>query len=384
MALASSGCAHAPSAPRADVQAVYGSKYFEVEAPRGEDWTVRVRSPTLPFPYEPSLFEPWVTVRIGFSRRGWAPDAPRGESREPTLEFLAGPLDAKAAPAEGEELTLAGRTWRALPVDDDGLFRRLELASAASPAPLSFTIRLCVPHAIPGLVPPELAQVIAGFRTRPVPADAAPEIEIERGVEALYDLASDFAFTGAAADPALREVARRGINELRALHPERYEGPLFAAGLAILAARSTVVYGGEAVGPFDYAYQGDDGRVATTAARGHYDTAGVVSDTRAALARQPDSFWSRYYLAAALQRRGELPAAAEELGRLTRAHPESALAWFALALVRRDAGNRSAALEAAQRASEANERQRVFAKFGGGLFLGRTSVDRLIRELRGE
>ncbi len=309
-----------------------------------------------------------------------------GEAREPTLEFRADPLDeepsesAEARRARSPSLACAGARS---PVDDDGLYRRLELTSPAPRAPLSFTVQLCVPRAMPDLVPPELADVIAGFRARPI-ASSPAELEVERGVGALYELASEFRWTGAAADPRLLQSARAGVARLLSLHPERYEGPLLSAGLAILVARSTVLYGGEAVGPFDYAYQDDDGRVETTAAAGDYDAAAVVRDTRAALAQRPDSFWSRYYLAAALQREGELAASESELARLGAEHPESALAWFALALVRRDAGEHAGALEAARRAAEANERQRVFARFGGGLLLGRTLIDRLIRELRGE
>lgn len=381
----------APIAHRADERASYASKYFRVDAPSGAGWEAVVRTAEHPFAYERGLFTPWVPARVGFVLHAWRELWPHSEGGGPTVEFSALPAAPGGASTELErelsgamprgELDLGELRWR---VFEDARVPVLRSAVlVAEGAGIVFSVRMQVPEQAAELPPPELARVVAGFHRERV-AEAAESRAIERGVAALHRLASDSGWSGGW-DAGLEREALTGIETLARTHRDRYEAPLFEAALALLRGRSELTRRGggsfEPVGPFEIALESAQGHVSTTSLSADYDAREVARLLGEATTRAPDSFWARYHLGTALARSGDLNAALLELMSLAERYPESALAWFALALVQRDAGEVPAALSSARRAIAANAQREVFARYGTGLF-GSTRIDALVKELR--
>jgi hypothetical protein len=380
----------APVAHRSDERASYASKYFSVDAPAGPGWEAVVSTAEHPFVYERALFTPWVSARIGFVLHDWRELWPHSLPPEPTIEFDA--LPSAASPSEAVPLEragavlrgdceLGGMRWRVFEDAGTPTLRSAELVTID--AGILFSVRMRLPPNAHEVPPPELGRVVAGFHRESV-TESPGTLTIERGVTALYRTASDSGWSGDGYTEERENTARTGIEVLMRTHPERYEGPLFAAGLELLHGRNERSRMGgiiEPVGPFEVALEHPQGRISTTALSSRYDAASVVRSLRESLSRAPESFWARYHLGIALVRAGNSPAGVRELTALSEQHPESALAWFALALIQRDAGDVSAARESAHRAAAANAKQKVFAAYGSGLF-GGTMIDALTKELQ--
>jgi hypothetical protein len=389
----------APIAHRADVQPAYASKYFRVDAPSGPGWQAVVRTAEHPFFHERQLFTPWVPPRIGFILHEWrelwphslAPGPTIELSAEPAASFSSGALEPATIPGATQlgERELAGLRWSTFDSEPAPGFHLLEWRAADRG--IEFTVTMRVADSTRGLPPPELVRVVAGLHREPSQL-AAAEAVIERGIAALWRLASAWNWLGNAWSESDVATARIGIEALRRAHPERYEGPLFAAGFLLLEAeqearpRSGTF---EAVAPFDVASADAAGRVSTLAFTTSYDTGHVATLLREALARAPGSFWARYHLGIALVRAGDPEEGIRELTTLASNYPDCALAWFVLALARRETGDTKAALAAARRAASANREREVFSATSGlpgstvvGELFGSTLIGMLIRELR--
>jgi tetratricopeptide (TPR) repeat protein len=285
---------------------------------------------------------------------------------------------------------LAGLRWSTFASEPIPGFHIVEWLVIDAGVELGITMR--VADATRGVPPPELTSVVAGLRREPIEV-SREAAEIERGVIALWETASADGWNGNGWTASNAAAARAGIAALRRVHPDRYEGPLFDAAIALLQARQEIrVRSGffEPVGPFEAAFEERDGHVTTTAFAASYDAASVARSLREALRLAPGSFWARYHLGIALVRAGDAPAGIRELSALADANPDAALALFALSLAQRDAGDRRAALESARRAASANRQREVFSALSGlpgntlidDFFFGATLIDELVRELR--
>lgn len=378
----------APILYRADAPSGYASKYFRVEAPSGPGWEAVVRTAAHPFRVERALFSRWVPPRIGFTRHDWRELWPHSMGPEPVVEFGACPAHEGEQPGPSSALSvpigeraLGGVHWHVFEDVRSDRPRTAELV--AIDEGITFRVRLRVAPHEREIPPPALAHVVAGFRRERVTA-TAEERAIERGVAALYDAASAGDWMGESPSEAQALAAQEGIARLTSMQPDRPEAPLLAAGLALLRGRSEFLGRSathlEPVGPFEIAFEDPSGRIATAALVADYDTEAVVRAARASLAIAPGGFWARYHLGLAFARGGDLRAGAGELSRLADRYPDEALAWFALALVQRAAGDPSAARDSVERAATANARQEVFSMSGTGLF-GSTLIERLARQL---
>jgi len=388
-----------PIVHRADARPVYASKYFRVDAPRGPGWEAVVRTAEHPFFHEPQLFTPWVPARIGFISHEWRELWPHSLAPEPTIELSAEPAaDSTSGVLEREpqpratslgERELAGLQWSTFDHEPAPGLHLLEWRT--TDAGIEFRVTMRVADATRGLPPPELIGVVASLQREPSKL-AAAEAVIERGIAALWRLSSAARGSGEEGRESDVATARAGIDALRRTHPTRYEGPLFAAGLALLEAQRELRYRGgffEPVGPFDSAYADVEGRVSTLAFTSSYDAAELASLLGEALARAPGSFWARYHLGIALSRSGDKSGGVRELTALANAFPESALAWFTLALAERAANDPQAALASARRAHSANRERELFCQVSGlpgstlsDELFGRTLIDKLVVGLR--